>query len=152
MPKFYCDSSDTYLTHDSPSVRKTHHRGRKHKENVKCYQKWMGKQSQSLIDKTTTAYQQGKMPPTPFSASPPAGAMIPPPTSFLGPPCPGMMPAPRMPPMGGHMPMTLGPPVMRPPTHSLLVPTQPQRTPSPLLPCEDTVRRQTSLNQEAGSH
>ncbi|OXB73690.1 UNVERIFIED_CONTAM: hypothetical protein H355_017112 [Colinus virginianus] len=54
MPKFYCDYCDTYLTHDSPSVRKTHCSGRKHKENVKdYYQKWMEEQAQSLIDKTT---------------------------------------------------------------------------------------------------
>ncbi|CAK7309676.1 U1 small nuclear ribonucleoprotein C [Vulpes lagopus] len=32
MPKFYCDYCDTYLTHDSPSVRKTPCSGRKHKE------------------------------------------------------------------------------------------------------------------------
>uniref|UniRef100_A0AAZ3PXS4 U1 small nuclear ribonucleoprotein C n=1 Tax=Oncorhynchus tshawytscha TaxID=74940 RepID=A0AAZ3PXS4_ONCTS len=81
MPKFYCDYCDTYLTHDSPSVRKTHCSGRKHKENVKdYYQKWMEEQAQSLIDKTTAAFQQGKMPPTPFpGAPPPGGAMIPPP-------------------------------------------------------------------------
>ena len=24
MPKFYCDYCDTYLTHNTPSVRKTH--------------------------------------------------------------------------------------------------------------------------------
>ncbi|XP_036254459.1 U1 small nuclear ribonucleoprotein C isoform X2 [Molothrus ater] len=109
MPKFYCDYCDTYLTHDSPSVRKTHCSGRKHKENVKdYYQKWMEEQAQSLIDKTTAAFQQGKIPPTPFSAPPPAGAMIPPPPSIPGPPRPGMMPAPHMggPPM---MPM-MGPP------------------------------------------
>ena len=42
MPKFYCDYCDTYLTHNTPSVRKTHCAGRKHKENVKFYyQKWM---------------------------------------------------------------------------------------------------------------
>jgi U1 small nuclear ribonucleoprotein C len=42
MPKYYCDYCDTHLTHDSPSVRKTHCSGRKHKENVKFYyQKWM---------------------------------------------------------------------------------------------------------------
>ncbi|KAF7253258.1 U1 small nuclear ribonucleoprotein C [Varanus komodoensis] len=51
--RFYCDYCDTYLTHDSPSVRKTHCSGRKHKENVKdYYQKWMEEQAQSLIDKT----------------------------------------------------------------------------------------------------
>lgn len=42
------------------------------------------------------AFQQGKIPPTPFSAPPPAGAMIPPPPSLPGPPRPGMMPAPHM--------------------------------------------------------
>uniref|UniRef100_A0A669QHN0 Small nuclear ribonucleoprotein polypeptide C n=1 Tax=Phasianus colchicus TaxID=9054 RepID=A0A669QHN0_PHACC len=53
-PRFYCDYCDTYLTHDSPSVRKTHCSGRKHKENVKdYYQKWMEEQAQSLIDKTS---------------------------------------------------------------------------------------------------
>ncbi|KAG7226762.1 hypothetical protein INR49_014111 [Caranx melampygus] len=74
MPKFYCDYCDTYLTHDSPSVRKTHCSGRKHKENVKdYYQKWMEEQAQSLIDKTTAAFQQGKIPPTPFPGGPPPG-------------------------------------------------------------------------------
>uniref|UniRef100_A0A8C0AQ22 Small nuclear ribonucleoprotein polypeptide C n=1 Tax=Buteo japonicus TaxID=224669 RepID=A0A8C0AQ22_9AVES len=54
--RFYCDYCDTYLTHDSPSVRKTHCSGRKHKENVKdYYQKWMEEQAQSLIDKTSKA-------------------------------------------------------------------------------------------------
>ena len=28
MPKYFCDYCDTYLTHDSPSVRKTHCSGR----------------------------------------------------------------------------------------------------------------------------
>ncbi|ELK33778.1 U1 small nuclear ribonucleoprotein C [Myotis davidii] len=83
LSRFYCDYCDTYLTHDSPSVRKTHCSGRKHKENVEDYcQKWMEEQAQSLIDKTTAAFQQGKIPPTPFSAPPPAGAMIPPPPSL----------------------------------------------------------------------
>lgn len=110
MPKFYCDYCDTYLTHDSPSVRKTHCSGRKHKENVKdYYQKWMEEQAQSLIDKTTAAFQQGKIPPSPFpGAPPPGGAMIPPPPNMNGPPRPGMM---QVPPMGGPpmMPM-MGPP------------------------------------------
>lgn len=34
-PTFYCDYCGKYLTHDSPSVRKTHNIDRKHKENVK---------------------------------------------------------------------------------------------------------------------
>lgn len=50
MPKYYCDYCDTYLTHDSPSVRKTHCQGRKHKENVRDYfQKWMEEQAQKLV-------------------------------------------------------------------------------------------------------
>jgi U1 small nuclear ribonucleoprotein C len=51
MPKYYCDYCDTYLTHDSPSVRKTHCQGRKHKENVRdYYQKWMEEQAQKLVN------------------------------------------------------------------------------------------------------
>ena len=58
MPKYFCDYCDTYLTHDSPSVRKTHCSGRKHKENVKFYyQKWMEEQAQNLIDATTAAFK-----------------------------------------------------------------------------------------------
>lgn len=54
MPKYYCDYCDTFLTHDSPSVRKTHCTGRKHKDNVKFfYQSWMEQQAQHLIDATT---------------------------------------------------------------------------------------------------
>ncbi|NP_001158541.1 U1 small nuclear ribonucleoprotein C [Oncorhynchus mykiss] len=148
MPKFYCDYCDTYLTHDSPSVRKTHCSGRKHKENVKdYYQKWMEEQAQSLIDKTTAAFQQGKMPPTPFpGAPPPGGAMIPPP-NLHGPPRPGMLPTPQMggppmmpmmggmgppppgmmggpgmrPPMGGRMQMMPGHHMMRPPGHPMMM-------------------------------
>uniref|UniRef100_A0A2K6LMY2 U1 small nuclear ribonucleoprotein C n=1 Tax=Rhinopithecus bieti TaxID=61621 RepID=A0A2K6LMY2_RHIBE len=156
VPKSYCDYCNTYLTHDSPSVRKTHCSGRKHKENVKdYYQKWMEEQAQSLIDKTSAAFQQGKIPPAPSSAPPPAGTMIPPPPSLPGPPHPGMMPASHMrgppmmpmmgppppgmtpvgpapgmrPPMGGHRPMMPGPPMMRPPACPMMVPTWPRRTP-----------------------
>lgn len=125
MPKYYCDYCDTYLTHDSPSVRKTHCGGRKHKENV-CvyYQKWLEDQVQKLVDDTTAAFKAGKIQNNPFSqattggaggaAIPPpsnlAGAVPPvqrppipgakPPAGLLGPP--GMMPgAPMAPPMGG---------------------------------------------------
>ncbi|XP_059123666.1 U1 small nuclear ribonucleoprotein C-like [Peromyscus eremicus] len=155
MPKFYCDYCATYLTHDSPSVRKRHCSGRKHIENVKdYYQKWMEEQAQSLIDRRTAAFQQGNIPPAPFSAPPPAGAMIPPTPSLPGPPHPGMMPAPHMrgppmmpmmgppppgmmpvgpapgvrPPMGGHMPMMPGSPLMRPPARPMMVPTRPAMT------------------------
>ncbi|XP_026477836.1 U1 small nuclear ribonucleoprotein C-like [Ctenocephalides felis] len=117
MPKYYCDYCDTYLTHDSPSVRKTHCSGRKHKDNVKFYyQKWMEEQAQHLIDATTAAYKAGKIAQNPFAAKP-GGVAIPPPN--MGPPRPGMIP-PGMPPHGpGPMPpMMMGmPPMMgmRPP-------------------------------------
>lgn len=82
MPKYYCDYCDTYLTHDSPSVRKTHCQGRKHKDNVKFYyQKWMEEQAQHLIDATTAAFKAGKIATNPF-AQKPGGAAIPPPASM----------------------------------------------------------------------
>lgn len=37
MPKFYCDYCDVFLTHDSPSVRKLHNNGWKHKTNVRAF-------------------------------------------------------------------------------------------------------------------
>ncbi|GMH40535.1 hypothetical protein BSKO_08439 [Bryopsis sp. KO-2023] len=37
MPRYYCDYCDTYLTHDSPAVRKQHNLGYKHKANVRNY-------------------------------------------------------------------------------------------------------------------
>lgn len=115
MPKYYCDYCDTYLTHDSPSVRKTHCQGRKHKDNVKFYyQKWMEEQAQHLIDATTAAFKAGKIPSNPFAAK---GAAIPPPTNMpggpprppgpMGPPQPGMMGPPG--PMGPMGPMMMGP-------------------------------------------
>ena len=95
MPKYYCDYCDTYLTHDSPSVRKTHCQGRKHKDNVKYfYQKWMEEQAQHLIDATTAAFKAGKIASNPFA--PNKGAAIPPPPS-LG-PRPGVPPPNQGPP------------------------------------------------------
>uniref|UniRef100_A0AAX7SWV9 U1 small nuclear ribonucleoprotein C n=2 Tax=Pseudocrenilabrinae TaxID=318546 RepID=A0AAX7SWV9_ASTCA len=140
--RFYCDYCDTYLTHDSPSVRKTHCSGRKHKENVKdYYQKWMEEQAQSLIDKTTAAFQQGKIPPTPFPggpppAGPPRPGMLPTPPMggppmmpMMGPPPHGMMPGGpggMRPPMGGPMQMMPGPPnMMRHPRPMMMPPVRP---------------------------
>lgn len=94
MPKYYCDYCDTYLTHDSPSVRKTHCIGRKHRDNVKFYyQKWMEEQAQNLIDATTAAFKAGKIAQNPFSAPPPNMTAVPPP-AFAGPPPGRMMPPP----------------------------------------------------------
>ncbi|KAK7099369.1 hypothetical protein V1264_003516 [Littorina saxatilis] len=129
MPKYYCDYCDTYLTHDSPSVRKTHCNGRKHKENVRLYyQKWLEEQVQKLVDDTTAAYKAGKISTNPFQGgnAPGAGAMIPPPSNMGGPgPAPPVRPpggpvmgpgGPPMVPMGGPGPMGPGPmmPGMRP--------------------------------------
>uniref|UniRef100_A0A3B5MJB2 U1 small nuclear ribonucleoprotein C n=1 Tax=Xiphophorus couchianus TaxID=32473 RepID=A0A3B5MJB2_9TELE len=130
---FYCDYCDTYLTHDSPSVRKTHCSGRKHKENVKdYYQKWMEEQAQSLIDKTA-AFQQGKIPPTPFPGGPPPpprpGMLPTPPMGgppmmpMMGPPPHGMMP--MRPPMGGPMQMMPGPPHMMRHPRPMMMPVRP---------------------------
>lgn len=66
MPRYYCDYCDTYLTHDSPSVRKQHNAGYKHKANVRnYYQQFEEQQTQSLIDQKvkehlgqTAAFQQ----------------------------------------------------------------------------------------------
>ena len=113
MPKYYCDYCDTYLTHDSPSVRKTHCTGRKHRDNVKFYyQKWMEEQAQHLIDATTAAFKAGKITQNPFAGGPPkpGGVAIPPP-NMAGPPRPGM-PPPGMPP--GMMMMGMRPPMMGP--------------------------------------
>eukprot|EP00108_Taenia_solium_P008116 TsM_001016500 transcript=TsM_001016500 gene=TsM_001016500 len=76
MPKYYCDYCDKFLTHDSPSVRKTHCTGRTHKNSVReYYQKWLEEQVQKLVDHASEAYRQGKVPPPMFG-----GAMgIPPP-------------------------------------------------------------------------
>ncbi|GAB6029018.1 hypothetical protein CHUAL_004806 [Chamberlinius hualienensis] len=125
MPKYYCDYCDTYLTHDSPSVRKTHCSGRKHKENVKFYyQKWMEEQAQNLIDATTAAFKAGKIASNPFAPPPRPGAAIPPPPALQGPRgplpprMPGMPPGPipgPLPPMGAPMPI-MGPHGPIPPT------------------------------------
>ena len=111
MPKYFCDYCDTYLTHDSPSVRKTHCAGRKHKENVKFYyQKWMEEQAQNLIDATTAAFKAGKLPGSapPPGMAPHAGVAIPPPGMGGPPPRPGMGPPPHG--MGPPPGMMMGPP------------------------------------------
>ncbi|XP_027849650.2 U1 small nuclear ribonucleoprotein C [Aphis gossypii] len=126
MPKYYCDYCDTYLTHDSPSVRKTHCQGRKHKDNVKFYyQKWMEEQAQNLIDATTAAYKAGKIgmkgvcipPPNMGQAAPqmpmPPGSIMPPGQMPMGAPPMMSMPPMMRPPMG-QMPMGAPPPMMPP--------------------------------------
>uniref|UniRef100_A0A915E8N8 Matrin-type domain-containing protein n=1 Tax=Ditylenchus dipsaci TaxID=166011 RepID=A0A915E8N8_9BILA len=61
MPKYYCDYCDTFLTHDSPSVRKTHNGGRKHRENVRMfYQAVMEKEAQRFIDMAYRQYVEAR--------------------------------------------------------------------------------------------
>jgi len=118
MPKFYCDYCDTYLTHNTPSVRKTHCAGRKHKENVKLYyQKWMEDQAQSLIDATTAAFMSGKLNKHPGNAIPPPSNMAggPPMRPPMGPNGGPGGPMGPMGPMGPGGPMGMGPPGMRMP-------------------------------------
>ncbi len=116
MPKYYCDYCDTYLTHDSPSVRKTHCQGRKHKDNVRFYyQKWMEDQAQQLIDATTAMYKAGKIAANPFSSQ--KGTAIPPPPNMSIPPGPYSMPPMPVPPgvpQGMMPPPPAGPPGMPP--------------------------------------
>lgn len=124
MPKYYCDYCDTYLTHDSPSVRKTHCTGRKHKENVRdYYQKWLEDQAQKIVDHTTAAYKSGKMPMPPMMGpggpfAPPPRFGLPPPGAMMGLPPPMPMPPglPGLPPPPpGLLPPGLAAMMMRPP-------------------------------------
>ncbi|TKR77302.1 hypothetical protein L596_018299 [Steinernema carpocapsae] len=124
MPKYYCDYCDVFLTHDSPSVRKTHNGGRKHKENVRMfYQKWMEQQAQKLVDATAKAFAAGRPPPM-LPGMPPRPGMLPmgmPPLGGVRPPfpmMPGMMPPGMMPPPGGMM---MRPPGMMPPPAGMMM-------------------------------
>ncbi|KAK8693869.1 hypothetical protein V6N13_071436 [Hibiscus sabdariffa] len=103
MPRYYCDYCDTYLTHDSPSVRKQHNAGYKHKANVRTYyQQFEEQQTQSLIDQRIKEHLEA---PTSCYALP-RGAPLPMvpgirppvlPRPVLG--APGYAPVPGMPPM-----------------------------------------------------
>ncbi|KAI6175280.1 Matrin-type domain-containing protein [Aphelenchoides bicaudatus] len=106
--KYYCDYCDAFLTHDSPSVRKTHNGGRKHKENVRMfYQTWMEQQAQKLVDATARAFTQNRLLMNAGQPAMPAGIPMPGRPML---PHPGMrmpifpygmpqMPRPGMPPM-----------------------------------------------------
>ncbi|OMP06598.1 Zinc finger, U1-type [Corchorus olitorius] len=135
MPRYYCDYCDTYLTHDSPSVRKQHNAGYKHKANVRTYyQQFEEQQTQSLIDQRikehlgqAAAFQQvgaafnqhlmaqrPRLPVLPTPIMPIPGAPLP----VNQPMVPGMRPPvlPR-PMMGapGYAPAPGMPPMMAPP-------------------------------------
>ncbi|CAN4106215.1 unnamed protein product [Withania somnifera] len=130
MPRYYCDYCDTYLTHDSPSVRKQHNAGYKHKANVRLYyQKIEEEQTQILIDQKikerlgqAVAYQQiGAAYNQHLAAFPgqrPRLPMIPPPML----PVPGVMPQQLVP---GARPTILPTPVPGAPGYSAVPPTAP---------------------------
>lgn len=137
MPKFYCDYCDTYLTHDSPSVRKTHNSGKKHKDNViSYYQQWMDQQIQMQIDNTVKAFSTFKK--VPGSVMMPMMPNIPVPVPgmgnqpvpfppMMGPP-PGLGGVANVPPFPAGMPfppMTAPPPGMFPPGPSASGPAPP---------------------------
>lgn len=73
---FYCDYCDTFLTHDSASVRKTQWRRSTKRMCKTAYQKWIDGQARSLIDKTMAISTRKD---TFYAILCPAGAMIPPP-------------------------------------------------------------------------
>ncbi|EKX33797.1 hypothetical protein GUITHDRAFT_81129 [Guillardia theta CCMP2712] len=75
MPRYYCDYCDVFLTHDSPSVRKQHNSGRKHRDNVSMsswgaggdreqvrdyYGQFVSKQAQSVIDSIISRREGGR--------------------------------------------------------------------------------------------
>ena len=139
MPKYFCDYCDAYLTHDSPSVRKTHCSGRKHKDNVRMYyQTWMEEQAQELIDKTTQAFQKGQITNNPFGPGI-GGAAIPPPAAMMGAMGPrmGMGPMPMggpMMPMRGPGPMMMPMRPMGPPVVGAAAPVMMMGPPRPGMP------------------
>ncbi|XP_015064876.1 U1 small nuclear ribonucleoprotein C-like [Solanum pennellii] len=130
MPRYFCDYCDTYLTHDSPSVRKQHNAGYKHKANVRSYYlKLEEEQTQILIDQKikerlgqAVAYQQiGAAYNQHLAAFPgqrPCLPMMPPPML----PVPGVMP-PQL--MAGARPPILPVPVLGAPGYSAVPPTAP---------------------------
>ncbi|KAG9128734.1 hypothetical protein Leryth_021472 [Lithospermum erythrorhizon] len=86
MPRYYCDYCDTYLTHDSPSVRKQHNAGYKHKANVRTYyQQYEAQLNQSLIDQKVKEHlSTGLRPPPPYAPMRPGMPMMHAPMQFPG--------------------------------------------------------------------
>jgi len=123
MPRYYCDYCDTYLTHDSPSVRKQHNAGYKHKANVRIYyQQFEEQQTQSLIDQRvkehlgqTAAFQQVGAMFNQHMLARPRLPMMPPPGSMPMGMRPPVLPRPMMMPGQGYMPPPGVPQMMAPP-------------------------------------
>ncbi|TKY48340.1 Endonuclease III-like 2 [Spatholobus suberectus] len=155
--RYYCDYCNTYLTHDSPSVRKQQNAGYKHKANVRSYyQQFEEQQTQSLIYQRikerlgqTAAFQQVgvaynhlmvKRPTLPHVLPPPrlpmprnaqipgSQPLIPGIRPVLPRPVPGYVSAPTMPPM---VPLPGAPQV---PGQLNTIPRPPSLAPPPIIP------------------
>ncbi|KAI8586514.1 U1 zinc finger-domain-containing protein [Geranomyces variabilis] len=128
MPRYYCDYCDIFLTHDSPSVRKAHNAGWKHRMHVQNYYSALDPdQVEQIIEKLTAAYagvpggpdfhgngmvhMNGHfgMPP-PHMIGRPGG----PPGPYGGPPRPGFPPGPPPGMMGPPPQFGRGPPPFPP--------------------------------------
>ncbi|KAJ9527709.1 hypothetical protein QJQ45_025986 [Haematococcus lacustris] len=108
MPRYYCDYCDTYLTHDSPAVRKQHNSGYKHKANVRNYYCIFDEvMEQREMDRRMAGGPMGGMPPGMPRPMGPGMPMMGPGGPFPGrPPYPGLMGPPGMmrPPFPGPRP------------------------------------------------
>ncbi|KAI4345840.1 hypothetical protein L6164_012929 [Bauhinia variegata] len=152
MPRYYCDYCDTYLTHDSPSVRKQHNAGYKHKANVRqYYQQFEEQQTQSLIDQRikehlgqTAAFQQvGAAFNQHLMAQQPRFPVLPTP----GMPIPGNAPVPGIRPlMPGIRPPVLPRPLPGPPGY-VSAPTMPP----PMIPPPGAPTVQGQMNTIPGA-
>lgn len=60
MPKYYCDYCDTFLTHDSTSVRKSHIEGIRHQAAVRAYYAQFVKDYHDAPDRDTLRFEQAK--------------------------------------------------------------------------------------------
>lgn len=60
MPKYYCDYCDTFLTHDSASVRKSHMEGTRHQAAVRAYYAQLDSEYKDTPDRETMRYEKMK--------------------------------------------------------------------------------------------
>ncbi|KAH6795021.1 C2H2 and C2HC zinc fingers superfamily protein [Perilla frutescens var. hirtella] len=141
MPRYYCDYCDTYLTHDSPSVRKQHNAGYKHKANVRSYyQQYEAQLNQSLIDQKVKEHLGAFRPPVAPYPRPglpvlptPMPGQLPPGMTFRPPVLPRPMPgAPGY--QHGPMPPHMLPPPGAPLPGQMNGLQRPLTAPPPLVP------------------
>ncbi|EGG25058.1 C2H2-type zinc finger-containing protein [Cavenderia fasciculata] len=82
MPKYYCEYCDKYLTHDSPSVRRSHIIGKVHQQAVRLYyQQFEADYHKSITEqRIKEMIKPGTVPlpqgPPMFPQAPPHGMMM----------------------------------------------------------------------------